>query len=151
MTSSQPGGHKLCFIGTDHDAAIPLSDAESTSVRSLWSSHPWDFSLLHGTWARAERLCRKLHTKREVVGSTDPRSPGKRRPTGKGGRSALSAGKWRSPSIHPRTAAYTRKKRYQLRLFRLLLVQIASTWLDVVCYLDFVPMTRLSCIYVLRG
>ena len=99
----QPGAHKLCFIDTDHDATTPLSDAESTSVRSLWSSDPWDYSLLHGTWACAERLCTKLHTKRDVVSATNPRSPGKGSPTGKGGRPGTSSGRPSTSSGRPKS------------------------------------------------
>ena len=67
--SHRPGMHKLCFVDTDHDASMPLSAVEHESVRSLWSSDHWDYSLLHGTWACADALATNLTTKRDVVGA----------------------------------------------------------------------------------
>lgn len=46
-----PGRHKLCFVDTDDQQELPMTNVEVGAVTSLWSSDVWDYSLLEGIWA----------------------------------------------------------------------------------------------------
>jgi hypothetical protein len=51
-----PGRHKLCFVDTDDQQEMPMTNVEVGAVTSLWSSDVWDYSLLEGIWASQEAL-----------------------------------------------------------------------------------------------
>ena len=51
-----PGRHKLCFVDTDAQQELPMTNVEVGAVTTLWSSDVWDYSLLEGIWASHEAL-----------------------------------------------------------------------------------------------
>jgi hypothetical protein len=99
----EPGVHKLCFVDADHDATMPLSETEHSCVRSLWSSDHWDYSLLHGSWACADRLATKLTTKRDFVSSGRP-GTSNGRPGTSNGRPGTSNGRPGTSNGRPGTS-----------------------------------------------
>lgn len=68
----KPGQHKLCYINGDDDneSSVMFSKAECIIATQLWSSDPWDYTILSGKRASAKSLKINVNKRNDNMAST---------------------------------------------------------------------------------